>query len=379
MNGSEPDSGKSLKGPWLPKTYLFVCLGLGLAVLFCLAAWMIMVQWNLGGLNIIPSPTINIIESPSLLPSAITSFTPSLTPSFTPFPTFSPTATFTPSVTPTRTFTPSHTPTPSRTPTRTPRPTFTSSPTEIPYILGDSNYRITYQGWEGRYNDRALGVGYRCSSQKGETATYTSQEKSNSITLITLRGPNQGKAQVIIDNEIVETLNLYLGSPQYQYQKTYEGLSFRKHTITVKVLHQKRNDSGGYDICIDGFIDRSTVIDDNNPDIQYSVWAGKRNENSLGGYYRLSTSKNAFLTFTIKGTSFTWLTALGPNYGKAEIFVDGVYQGTTDHYNREQTWQYNFTISGLSNHEHTIKIVVIGQRNSASKGYGVVFDGYFIP
>lgn len=382
MSGSErisPTSGNKSKVLWLPKTYLLGCLGLGLAVLVCIAAWLIVLSWSPGSTIVLPFPTITHTHTSTPFPTATATLTPTATPTHTPTPTLTNTATFTPSVTPTRTSSPTPTRTATRTPTRTPKPTHTPRPTEIPRIIDDSHYRITYQGWKGRFIDRALGHGYRCTSQKGQTITYTSTVDSRSITLITYRGPNQGKAQVVIDNVVIDTLNLYRETPQYQFKKTFSGLSNSTHTITIKVLHLKRKDSIGYEVCIDGFIIKSKIIDDINPDVSYSTWVGQKNGHSQGGYYRISTKKNASVTFSIRGTSFIWVTALGPMYGQADIYVDGKYKGTADLYNPEQIWQYKLAIEKLSDREHTIRILTLGQHNSASEDSAVVFDGFVDP
>jgi len=112
--------------------------------------------------------------------------------------------------------------------------------------------------------------------------------------------------------------------------------------------------------------------------LSYGSWLGLLNAGAATDGYRLSTVKNAALSFSFDGVQFDWLTARGRAYGKAAIYVDGVLAQTVDLYNASQQWQYKVTIQGLAYGHHTVTIKVLGTKNSRSTGIGVVFDG-FIP
>jgi bacillopeptidase F len=72
------------------------------------------------------------------------------------------------------------------------------------------------------------------------------------------------------------------------------------------------------------------------------------------------------------------VTARGPAYGKAQIWVDGVLKKTVNLYNASQQWQYPVTVSGLAYGHHTVVIKVLGTKSSLSTGTGVVCDGFVI-
>ena len=82
--------------------------------------------------------------------------------------------------------------------------------------------------------------------------------------------------------------------------------------------------------------------------------------------------------FRFDGVTFDWVTARGPAYGKAAIYVDGVLKKTVDLYSASQQWQYKVTIAGLPYGSHTVLIKALGTKNPASRGTGVVSDGFVI-
>lgn len=113
--------------------------------------------------------------------------------------------------------------------------------------------------------------------------------------------------------------------------------------------------------------------------IKYSsAWSVANDANATDGRYRISSTAGATTTFTFTGDSITWITAKGPAYGKAEVFIDGVSKGVVDLYNATQVWQYQQSYTGLGAGNHTITVKVLGQKNSASSGYGVVVDAFAV-
>lgn len=292
-----------------------------------------------------------------------------LTPSRTP--------TRTPTHTPTRTAT--ATPTPTRTPTATPTKTPTPTSTSAPVTMDDMNYAIRYDGWTGVQDPATLGGGYRAASASGQSLTYKTTESTSAITLITYRGPDQGKAQITIDGVSEGTLDLYAPTPQFQYAQVYSGLALSRHTVVVKVVGQKNTASSGTQVRLDGFRVGTITIDDNNWAVRYNSWVGKTNANAYGGSYRSNASLNATVQFSFTGAQFTWITARGPAYGQAQVIVDGVVRATVDLYNPSTQWQYTRVISGLTAGAHTAQIKVLGTRNASSSGNTVVFDGFRVP
>jgi hypothetical protein len=79
--------------------------------------------------------------------------------------------------------------------------------------------------------------------------------------------------------------------------------------------------------------------------------------------------------FGFTGTSFAWLTKVGPDRGKATVMVDGKTLATTDLYAPLAAVSTK-TFSGLKSAAHTVTIQVTGTKNAAASAAGVVLDGF---
>lgn len=258
-------------------------------------------------------------------------------------------------------------------PPPTPIPTLTPPP--VP--SDDSAYTARYDGWRGA--EYKQGGGYRWNINTGQTITYTTVQPVTSLAVISYRGPDQGKAQVLIDGVDRGVIDLYAATPETQFTRWYTGLSNTTHTIVVKVLGQKNAASRGTEVRIDGFRVGSGTIDDSELAVRLNAWSGTAQAGSLGGAYHSAATTGASVYFNVTGTSFALISARGPAYGKAEIYVDNVLKTTLDLYGPAQQWQYQQTISGLSNQAHLIRVRVLGARNALSSANTVVFDGYVDP
>jgi hypothetical protein len=226
-----------------------------------------------------------------------------------------------------------------------------------------------------------FGSGYRRAVSG--TFTFKPAAAFTQIKWITYRGPDQGKAQVLVDGAVKATVDLYNAKAQWQYLVTVSGLTNAKHTVVIKALNTRNALSKGNWVVVDGFTIGATNYDDNLINttavaLTYGSWLGAPNTAALDGGYRISSTANAATTFSFWGVTFDWITARGPAYGKAQVWVDGVLKQTVDLYKATQQWQSKVTISGLTYGPHTVIIKALGAKNPASTGAGVVIDGFII-
>jgi hypothetical protein len=242
-------------------------------------------------------------------------------------------------------------------------------------VFDDKAYIIQYDGWKGVADPNFSGGGYRKASLASETLTYRATIATSSFTLLTYKGPDQGKAQILVDGVVRKTLDLYSTSPG-PHSVQIAGLPLIKHNIVVKVLGQKNTLSTGTEVRVDGFLINSITIEENDPAAKYSQWNGKINAQAYNGSYFSSAKAGATVTFQIVGTSFTWITIKGPAYGNAQVVVDGVVVQTVDLYDTSTIWQSKVVISGLSIGTHIVQIKVLGTCNPNASGYTVAVDGF---
>ncbi len=363
--------------------FLIGILGTGLLGLLCIII--------VGGLAYmrgfsLAAPTQTFTPAPTVTPlSTGTAGASTLTPTATSTALPSATFTFAPTPTPSATFvyyTPTFLPTRTRTPTSAPTKTFTPSPTPTLTLdtIHDTSYAIAYNSWIGLPDSQAFGRGLRCSARKGEVLAFDVPANTVKLSLIFYRGPNQGKARIILDGAAVETLDLFKNNEQYQFVYNVPLTAPRQnHELRIVALHEKRNASSGYQICFDGLMVNNKPVDDDYFGIRYDAWTGLTNGNAVSATYRMASIANSFVTFDISGGQFDWVTARGPNFGLAEIYVDDQLLMTVDLYFRVMQWNHTVHLQNLGGGGHTVKIVVKGEHNSQSGGDGIVFDGFRIP
>jgi len=290
------------------------------------------------------------------LSTATFKYTSTVTFTATPSATRTATPTATASVTPLPTFTPTKNPSPTSAPTKTPQPD----------IIKYSSYRVTYQRWIGVRRIKAYKNGLRCSSIKGQEISYTTPVKSKKVAILFFKGPDQGKTRIIIDGKVKETVDLYNKSSQFQFERTYTGLSDEKHTIQVVVLGTKRTKSQGFWVCVDGFIYNNTRVDDSYDWVNYEPWHVQTSANNPN--FRVASVKGASIDFTFNGSTFFWVTATGFEGGLADIYVDNKFIRTVDLYSPTPQLRKRIRVDNLGNKKHTVKIIVLGQKNPASNG-----------
>ncbi len=283
---------------------------------------------------------------------------------------FPPTATPTPTMTSTPTMTPS------------PMPTLTPTPTPEPLVLtefDDNSYRIGYEKWNGVSDIRALDGAYHTTKLKDAELTYKFTNASTRVSLLTYKGPDQGKLKIYIDGSLKQTADLYATTPQYQARIDITGLSSSIHTIRVVNSGSKNSKSTGLETRVDAFEDTNGLIGDNNANVTFGHWLKDTSfPDALGGGLYVSNNKSSFVEVKFTGTSIVWLTRKCMTCGgKADIYIDGVKKETTSFYNATISSGFQKIISNLTNGPHTLKIQVLGSHSSGQgSSNNVYIDGF---
>jgi hypothetical protein len=96
---------------------------------------------------------------------------------------------------------------------------------------------------------------------------------------------------------------------------------------------------------------------------------------SLSGSDLQGNITDAFVRFAYVGWGFQFWAPKGPALGEAQIFLDGVSQGTVDLYAAAGTASASLlTVTDVPLGQHTVKMVCTGSKNGASSGYTVIWD-----
>jgi GH25 family lysozyme M1 (1,4-beta-N-acetylmuramidase) len=98
----------------------------------------------------------------------------------------------------------------------------------------------------------AGGGGYVVNDVAGATATL--RFTGTGATLITVRGPSMGRAEIWIDGAFVRTVDLYSSTFLFGVERTVSGLSDGPHVMRIAVLGTRRAASTGAGVAVDGWI-----------------------------------------------------------------------------------------------------------------------------
>lgn len=112
-------------------------------------------------------------------------------------------------------------------------------------------------------------------------------------------------------------------------------------------------------------------IDFLSKEISYSKgWVEAKVEGNYPVTVKENDSKNSSLQFSFKAKDIYWRAVKGQDCGKADVYLDGVFQETVDCWANPGTpLQFAFIKTGLDpNKVHTIKIVVRGDKNPNASG-----------
>lgn len=121
------------------------------------------------------------------------------------------------------------------------------------------------------------------------------------------------------------------------------------------------------------------TVDDKDSSISYTgVWSPYSNSSNYMGTESFSNEAGASAEFTFNGTSIAFISALQPNHGYVDVYLDGElvapnmdgYAATTS------KQQILFEKDGLTPGEHVIKVVVKGEKNSQSSNTFGMIDAF---
>ncbi|OKI13395.1 beta-galactosidase [Streptomyces sp. CB03911] len=153
------------------------------------------------------------------------------------------------------------------------------------------------------------------------------------------------------------------------------------HTLRHKDSTSTSTDSTGMALTVGGNHSGYT-FDDTAGQVQYTgTWthADQSASYTAGEYQRTeswSNKTNDSLTVPFSGTGVRWIGSKAANHGLADVYIDGVKVDTVDSYGAgaEVKDQVIFSKDGLAAGNHTLKIVVTGQKNPASLATFVSVD-----
>lgn len=248
--------------------------------------------------------------------------------------------------------------------------------------VDNTSSSITYSGTWSHVSDTNC---YNSTKSYSSTATDYFQYTfvGTDIAWYGQQLTNAGKADIYIDTVLQGNIDLYSSEAKNQMQLWKSPpLNYGSHTLKVVVRSDKNASSTGYQVNVDRLVtsingaDIVYKVNDSEPSIAYKGSFSRVSDASCyGGDITSSNITGDYIEFPFVGTEVAWYGKKASDEGKADVYVDNTYYATVDLYG--STAQYKKLLwrsPGLTNANHTLKIVVTGTKNASSTGYTICAD-----
>lgn len=208
------------------------------------------------------------------------------------------------------------------------------------------------------------------------------------ITWYTRLGRDHGLAEVLIDGVPDGTFDTWAADNiNYAiplYNRTFPTVG--QHTITVRALGErnpKAANVSGTIVSLDGFeADTSApkVVENTNRAIAYhgAGWQRVASATASGGSWHATSAPDAWVSYSFRGRSVTWVGRVCSACGAADVYLDGHYAGRVDTYGYRGP---NYPQAALFEHtwktagSHTIRLVM-APANYSSAGTKINVDAF---
>lgn len=251
-------------------------------------------------------------------------------------------------------------------------PTATGTPVCV--TVEENSPAIQYDSWRGEQEPIYYKHAIRVSKVAGDQIQFSF--RGDTVTWVAMRGPQEGKAAILIDGVSKGIFNLYRMAIQPDYRLVFSGLGTGKHRIQIHVLGTKANLASDTNISHDAFIVDGASVEENSTRVTYNQWRGKRSTSASGKTYRINSQPGSVAQLEFAGSSIDWITAKGPGYGIAQVWIDGSSRGVFDLYAPTQKWQVPIHFKDLDPGQHVLEIKPLGTKNLTASGTGIVVDAF---
>lgn len=237
--------------------------------------------------------------------------------------------------------------------------------------IEDDDTRLGFGGlWSLVDTASASGSTWRQTTSRGSTARL--DFTGDRVALRAPKGPGFGDVEVRLDGVLVDTIDLSAPAALPSAVVWDSGVrAIASHSVEVKVV------SSAAPVIVDafdvsGFVQSASLgksIDQTDSRIWYAgAWSKLAHAGAHGGTLTYSRSAGAAVHIRFTGTAFEWIGRTHPNCGTAAVFVDGVQVAIVDPSRSDEAADRRivWSVRGLSNKEHTVKIVVNGASGRGS-------------
>lgn len=239
-------------------------------------------------------------------------------------------------------------------------------------------------GWTKVTNSHASGGSYHSVNASGGTMQFVFN--GTGLRLTGLKNPSQGYAKISVDG-ISTSVNLNSSANEFNstlFEKT--GLTPGRHVLKIEWTGKSGSTASttARSINIDtitvlGGSSTYTVEDSHTTARKVGTWSTAKSNSYSGGTAVYSSNAGSTLELPFTGNSVKIVAVKAANRGLFDVYIDGKFDKTVNTYaSRTQYKSVVYEKTGLPSGAHKIKIVVKGQKASASSGTAVYLDAFSI-
>ena len=245
-----------------------------------------------------------------------------------------------------------------------------------------SDPRLFFSGtWTTGTSTSYSGGSYAYTNKAGSSVTLAFS--GTSLALMAKKSPSQGKASVSVDGGTPVSVDLYRSATAYKQTVFSTTLPAGLHVVKITRAGTKNARSSGYTVNLDaasivGSLTTFTRAEQSDTRPTYSgSWSTASNSGASGGTWKYMNASGGSVTVPFKGTSLAWVTVKSPNYGIAQVTLDGGTPASVDLYSASTLWRQNVWNTGtLLAGPHTVTIAWTGEKNPAAAGTYIGVDAF---
>jgi hypothetical protein len=154
---------------------------------------------------------------------------------------------------------------------------------------------------------------------------------------------------------------------------------------TYQYRVRAQDTAGNWSAWKEGEAFKVNVLQGTNSAITYAgSWATQNFAEALGGAVRYASTSGSSAKINISNAlSIGWVSARGPDRGKADLYPDGIHRtsyGSPDLYLPTTEWRkVAFAKNGMNpSVPHTLEVKVLGQKRDASSGTRIDLDAFVV-
>ena len=253
-----------------------------------------------------------------------------------------------------------------------------------PGIYEEDNSAIKYtNGWTEEENRDYSGNRGKYSSNRGSSVMFSFE--GTGFELYIPGNNNRGKVNIYIDGKLVESPSQYTATKKANHKYySIDGLENKGHLVKIEVAGSKEEASKSNVVIFDKLVIKNAYDDllmpgtyeDNNSAMTYTGgWTEEQHSNYSDGSGKYSASIGSAVTFTFEGTGFELYVPSNASRGKVNVYIDGKLVASPSQYTSSQKLNnMYYSIDGLENKGHIVKVEVAGSKEEASNNNVIIFD-----